>query len=277
MCTARLQMLLLLTLVLTAGSGCRRLPRVFRPKVRHPHAIVAPKPLRALSGLQRFETLELPSYESSVVAVPLGARAARPVVVALHGQFGAVNADCNAWSSITEYSYFVLCPALRSKASGDQPVQDCVDSECAAAELKQALGALRKRWGAYVARSEVMLAGVGRGAALAVPIALQDPSVFSRTWLVDGGIDLWSSATSATYAQRGGKLLALVCTTRNCQSDAQRVIASANAVGLKVADYRSMTGTGQLTPSLTSSLKATWQAARPKEAPWGMTASSGRH
>jgi pimeloyl-ACP methyl ester carboxylesterase len=223
--------------------------------------------------LQRFEPLPLASFESATVAVPLGARAARPVVIALHGQFDSVSADCNAWSSVTDYSYFVLCPALRSKPSADRPAQDCTNWECAAAELKEALVALRKRFGSHVAPKEVMLAGVARGAALAVPIAQQDPAVFSRLWLVDGGHDAWSSVFSATYVARGGKLLAVACTQAVCQDDAQRVLASARAVGLEVADYRSLNGNGHLTPSLSNSLKATWQTVRPKRRPWALPPS----
>jgi hypothetical protein len=181
-----------------------------------------------------------------------------------------MSTDCNAWSSITEYSYFVLCPSLRSKPTAEQPAKDCTDWACVAAELKEALTALRKRYGAHVAPKEVMLAGFGRGAALAEPIAQQDPTVFSRLWLVDGGLDSWSSAFSATYVERGGKLLAIACTHAWCQEDAQRVLASAHAVGLPTVDYRSMNGFDQFTPALTNSLKAAWQGARPKQHPWSL-------
>lgn len=256
-----------LALLLLGSSACRRLPRSFRPRVHRP--VVAVKQLPLLAGFRPLETLALESFESSLVAVPVGARFARPVVVALHGKSDSPLAACRTWSAITDSSYFVLCPALSAKASKPEGAGEaCSQWECAASELKEALVALRKRFGDYIAPKEVMLAGYGRGASLAVPLAQQNPSVFSRLWLVDGGMPYWSSTFSSTYVERGGKLLAIACTEPACQADASRIIASAHAVGLSVADYRSAKGTGEFTPDLENSLKATWATARPKTWPW---------
>jgi hypothetical protein len=210
----------------------------------------------------------LTSFEPSLVAVPVGARFARPVVVALHGQTETPQASCQVWQTITAQSYFVLCPSLRRRSVGnDRSSEPCLDWECAASELKEALLALRKRFGAYVAPKQVMLAGLGRGASLAVPIAQQNPSVFPIVWLIDGGFTSWSSSLSASYVERGGKLLGLACTGPECQGEVVRIVASANAVGLKVADYRSTRG-GELNQALAVSLRATWETAKPQQWPW---------
>ena len=264
---ARSPVIVSLTLALLGSYACRRLPHSFRPRVHRP--VVAVKQLPPLAGSRPLETLALESFESSLVAVPVGTRFARPVVVALHGKSESPQVACRAWSAITDNSYFVLCPALLPKASKSDGVSEaCTQWECAASELKEALIALRKRFGNYVAPKEVMLAGHGRGASLAAPLAQQNPSVFSMLWLVDGGMPYWSSTFSSTYVERGGKMLAIACTELACQSDTNRIMASARAVGLRVADYQSTKGTGEFTPDLENSLKATWATARPKTWPW---------
>ncbi len=111
----------------------------------------------------------------------------------------------------------MLCPALRAAPIGDASIsaQSCSSVECLADEIREALLALRKRFGRYVARKEVVLAGFDDGASRAVPIALQNPAVFPVLWLVSGGLSQWATALSTNYVERGGKLLGIALQRRD--------------------------------------------------------------
>ena len=263
---ARSQMALALGLVLVCGIGCKRLHRI--PGLKAHRSLSAPRILAPLTGSPR-EQLELSQFDSSSVVVPVGTRRARPVIIAIHGQSDSPEVDCNAWSTIANNSYFVLCPSLRSKATGpDKPAQACTQWECTVAELKEALVALRKRFGPYVASKQVALAGFDGGASLVVPIAQQDPSVFSVVWLIDGGMQAWSTALSTSFVDRGGKLLGVVCTNPSCQSDLTRIVASARATGLAVAEYHAARPERDFNLAFANALKSTWETSRPRKWPW---------
>ena len=125
--------------------------------------------LTPLTGYQPLEVLRSSRYSASIVTVPLGTQWPRPVIVALHGERRDRVNDCREWTTITHGDYFVLCPSLIATTGGHP--KECTDFECAADELKEALAALRKRFGKYVARQQVMLTGYGSSANLVVPIA----------------------------------------------------------------------------------------------------------
>ena len=264
MSLARSQMLLALSLLLAGSAGCKRIH-----SLKAHRTSTAPRQLAPLKVAHSQQQLELEQFESSTVFVPVGTRFARPVVIAMHGQSDSPAANCNAWSTITESSYFVLCPALRRKASAsDKPTEACAQWECAADELRAALVVLRKQFGPYIAPKHVILAGYERGAAWAVPIAQQDPNVFSIVWLIDGGLGAWSSALSTSYVDRGGKLLGVVCTNPGCQGDLTRVATSAHSAGLPVAEYHAERAERNFDAALATALKSTWETARPNRWPW---------
>ena len=266
---ARSRLVLALGLILVCSAGCKRFHRIHQ--LRAHRNLSAPRQLAPLKAANAHEQLELTQFDASSVLVPVGARWARPVLIAIHGQSDSPEVDCSAWGTITNNSYFVLCPALRSKgAAPNQPGQDCTQWQCTSAELKEALVALRKRFGPYVAPSHVVLAGFERGATVVVPIAQQDPSVFSMVWLVDGGMQMWSSALSTSFADRGGKSLGVVCTNPSCQSDLTRIVASAHATGLSVAEYNTARPEHDFNLAFANALKSTWESARPRKWPWIM-------
>lgn len=134
--------------------------------------------------------------------------------------------------------------------------------------MREALVALRKRFGRYVARNEAILAGYDTGAGRVVPIALQNPAVFSVLWLVNGGLKQWATALSTNYVERGGKLLGVVCSDTSCESEILRIAASARAAGLKTA----LVKPGQLgitwDARVTEATRIAWQNSKPKGFPW---------
>ncbi len=257
----------LLVSALAFAPACRRgARRLARPRTLRISA--APQQLMPLKADRAIDKLTLPSFEPAVVFVPVGARWARPVIVAIHGTYDTQEANCNAWSVITEHDTFVLCPSLRPLHAGGAAPEECSTIDCLADELREGLVALRSRYGRYVARHEVALAGFGAGAGRVVPIALQNPSVFSILWLINGGVGEWSSALSTNYAQRGGRLLGLVCSDTSCEADAFRVLASARAAGLKTA----LAKPGQLGVSweapVVESARQVWKSTKPEVWPW---------
>jgi hypothetical protein len=263
----------LLVSALALAPGCRHGPKRLA-RLRTQRIGVAPQQLVPLKAEKAIDQLTLPSFEPATVFVPVGARWARPVIVAIHGTQDTPEANCNAWSVITERDTFVLCPSLRPLRAGGAAPEECSTIDCLADELREALVALRNRYGRYVARHEVALAGFGAGAGRVVPIALQNPSVFSVLWLVNGGVREWSSALSTNYAQRGGRLLGLVCSDTSCEADAFRAVASARAAGLKTA----LAKPGQLGVSwdapVVESARQVWKSTKPEVWPWSFPRKS---
>lgn len=254
--------------LLLGSSGCRRFSRL-RHKPVH-RAVRGPRLMAPLPMSMRVDKIETPHFESAAVFVPLGTRWARPVVIAIHGQNESPEMACNAWSSITNRDYFVLCPEIGVTRSENGAKASCNSVECLADELREALVALRQRFGRYVAPKEVMLAGRASGAARAVPIALQNPAVFSAVWLVDGGLREWSSAVSVAYATRGGKFVGLACEGSSCESEAQRVRTSAGMAGLLTAFVNSGSGGSIWAAETVKAVRLSWQRAKPAGWPWSV-------
>ena len=256
---------------LAFSPGCRKIVRRHM-RSRPQRVVAAPQRLVPLAAAQPWATLTLDHFEPATVSVPLGARWARPVVIAIHGRSDTAAASCAAWSTITAGDCFVLCPSLRAAGANeaDASPADRTSIECLADELREGIVALRKRYGRYVARNEVALAGFDGGAERAIPIALQNPSVFSVLWLVNGGLKEWSSALSTTYLQRGGKLLGLVCTDASCELDALRVTASAHAAGLTTTLVKPGQFGISLDARVVQAARQAWRDTKPAAWPWSI-------
>lgn len=264
-----IQLVLLFALLVALMPACRK-STSHKTRAKSNRPVSAPQQLVPLMAPNAIDKLKLAHFESASIVIPLGTRWARPVVVVIHGNDDSPETNCEAWSTITEHGYFVLCPALRAAPNGDAGISiaACSSVECLADEIRDALVVLRKRFGRYVAKNEVVLAGFDGGAARAVPIALQNPAVFPVLWLVNGGLQEWATALSTNYVERGGKLLGVVCSDQTCESDSLRVAASAQAAGLKTAIVKP----GPLgiiwEPRLTQATRLAFKSSMPKGWPW---------
>lgn len=259
----------LLASILLAVPACRKIvKRHSQPKLQK--FVAPPQQLVPLGASKAFDKLPLDHFEPATVFIPVGARWPRPIVIAIHGRSDSQDTDCQAWSLITQHDYFVLCPSLRASHPGDADAApaECSTTDCLADEMRAALLALRRRFGRYVARGEVVLAGFDDGAGRAVPIALQNPAVFPVVWLVNGGLKEWLTALSSTFVERGGKWLGLVCSDASCEADSLRVTASANAAGLKTA----LAKPGQVgiswDPRVLDAARQVWIKSKPVGWPW---------
>lgn len=156
--------------------------------------------------------LPVPGFGAASVALPLGATTPRPIVVVLHGQQDQAEWQCGSFRGVLGGSLFVLCPT--GQAQGGRYGWGSVDET--AAELRAGLGALKQRYGAYVAKGAIAIVGYGAGGELAAELARQEPSFFARVALVDADPSAFSPTTSKIFAERGGKRVLFFCTSVAC-------------------------------------------------------------
>jgi hypothetical protein len=191
----------LLVSTLWACASCKH----DKPKPSEPYAH-RPK-LTALAASSWLIELDVPGFGKAALAVPLGANAPRPIVIALHGSSDRPEWACAALRSIAGPAPFVLCP--RGVARADFSASDArytfgsVDDT--ARELRAALAALKQRFGAYVAAGPVVFAGFELGADQVAWIAVQEPSFFSRLLLIEASPASWPSSRAALFGRTGGQ------------------------------------------------------------------------
>lgn len=183
-----------------------------------PPAPEAPEPLAPLSEPSWRVTLPVEGYGDAVVAVPLGAREPRRVVVALHGDADRPEWQCGAWRGIAGSEVFVLCPrGVKRMDLAGPPRFTFGTLERTEQELRLALKALKQRYGKHVAPGEVVLTGLGVGATRALQLAKQEPAFFSRLVVIEGDTEPWTAATAAAFASRGGKRILFGCAHAPCE------------------------------------------------------------
>ena len=187
--------------MLLACSGCKH----EKPKDgdRYAHR---PKltPLEASSWLVE---LDVPGFGKAALAVPLGAKSPRSIVIALHGSADRPEWACAALRSIAGPAPFVLCPrgVPRADFAASDPRYTFGTSDDTARELRAALGELKRRFAAYVAPGPVVFSGFELGADHVAWIATQEPSFFSRLLLIEPSPASWPSSQAAMFGRAGGQ------------------------------------------------------------------------
>jgi pimeloyl-ACP methyl ester carboxylesterase len=170
--------------------------------------------------------LPVPGFGPASVAVPLGARSPRPILIALHGTGDRADWQCGTWRGISGPHAFILCPQGvqnpgTAKGSETFTYGPLAQTE---QELRAALHALKARFGQHVAPGPVVLAGYSLGAYRAARIARQEPSFFNRLVLIEGAHETWSAGDAAVFAKGGGQKLMIVCAQAACASSARRAV-----------------------------------------------------
>ena len=195
----------LLLAALVACSGCKHAARRHADAASSSGAVAAPllAPLAATSWLV---DLDVPGFGQAKVAVPVGARGPRPIVIALHGVADRPEWACGAFRGIAGPAPFVLCP--RGVQRADLPASDARYSfgsaDDTARELRATLTELKRQYGAYVAPGPVIFAGFEVGADLVVAIARQEPVFFSRLVLIEASTGTWPPSHAAIFGRQGG-------------------------------------------------------------------------
>lgn len=198
---AALRYALLLLSILGLGIACKHDARKAGEGQAH-----RPK-LTPLDAEAWLVDLHVPGFGKAAVAVPLGAKAARPIVIALHGSADRPEWVCAALRSVAGPQPFVLCPrgAARTDFPASDPRYTFGTEEETARELRAALAELKRRFGVYVAPGPVIFAGFEVGADHAASIAAEEPSFFSRLLLIEPMPSRWPSSQAAMFGRAGGQ------------------------------------------------------------------------
>jgi len=152
--------------------------------------------------------LAVPGYSDAVIAVPLGARSRRPVVVATHGLWDFPEGLCDNWRWIVGDRAWVLCP--RGEPRPDKTFR-YRSGPALAQEIDAGIQALSDRYPGYVDAGPRTYAGFSLGASLGVWIVVHDPARYPHAILTEGGEDRFTDAAAATYARGGGQRVLFAC------------------------------------------------------------------
>jgi predicted esterase len=161
-------------------------------------------PLKASSWLIE---LDVPGFGKSSLAVPLGAKAPRSIVIALHGSADRPEWACAALRSVAGPAPFVLCPrgVPRADFASNDARYTFGSADDTARELRAALAELKRRYDAYVAPGPVVFAGFELGADQVAFIAPQEPAFFSRLLLIEPSPASWSTSQASLFGPAGGQ------------------------------------------------------------------------
>jgi predicted esterase len=195
-----------------------------------PSAPPGPPPLTG----EPLVALEVPGFAPAIVALPLGARARKPVVVALHGNFDRPDWQCSVWAPIVAARAFVLCP--RGAARRDVPKSwdrwEYHSGKAVQAELDAGLSALHERFADYVDDGPLLFIGFSLGAIYGVPLIQKFPERFPRAVLIEGGLGAWSAASAKRYVKGGGQRLLIACGQLDCMARIKTLVPALDKAGL---------------------------------------------
>jgi hypothetical protein len=213
---ARVAAILLVVMALVA-TGCRR----SRSSGTAPSA--SAQALPALAAKSWLDVLGSPDAGHPVLALPLGARRARPIVVALPGGDDRPEWACGSYHHVAPEA-FVLCLRGIPRESGRYRLGPVEQTR---ARLRAALPLVKSRYSEHVAPGSVVLAALGPSVDQAVQLALEESSFFSRLVLIDGSLERLSLGVIQRFATTGGQRVLVVCTgTSSCEASAvDRVLA----------------------------------------------------
>ncbi|HEX3851874.1 MAG TPA: hypothetical protein VHW01_12965 [Polyangiaceae bacterium] len=196
--------------LLLAGAACPSKPK---PQAAGASSAPALPRLAPLSAPSWLVDLDVPGFGSAKLAVPVGAKRPRSIVIALHGVADRPEWACGAYRGIVGGGPFVLCPrgVKRKDLSASEDRYTFGSADDTSRELRAALSALKHTYGAYVAAGAVILGGFEVGADRAAEIALQEPSFFSRLVLVAPARETWPSSVASLFGRQGGERVLFGC------------------------------------------------------------------
>lgn len=197
----------------------------------------APELPPMLTG-QALQELPVPGFGDAVVSVPLGTRAPRPVVIALHGNYDRPEWQCEVWRDITGGFPWVLCPRGVPRADAPKSADRWTYTTAAkvAEELRVALGALAERFPAHVDVQAPVFTGFSLGAILGVHL-LSTPEGLPRVQsavLTEGGYGGWDKARAQAFVARGGARVLFACGQSACRHASKQTAKLLEKQGVRV-------------------------------------------
>jgi predicted esterase len=199
-----------------------------------------PSPLPPLDAPSALAELEIPGHLAALVALPLGARSPRPVVVVTHGAGGRPEGLCRLWQTLVGSRAFVLC--LRGISANRLEPPDRTGyyypgHPALGVELGAALGALGARYGDHVDMRAPLYVGFSQGASMGALLLPSHPAGFARAVLIEGGYGLyqeWNVAAARAFHEHGGERVVLACGRLRCLEQAQHTARQLEHGGLRV-------------------------------------------
>jgi len=228
-------------LALSSAVGCARIDA---PRHEHapltiaietPEAPAPPLPASLPPALEGAPIQELALEKGrAIVALPIGARDKRAVVVGVHGAGDRPEWSCSEWQAVTAGWAFVVCP------QGVRHPQDpnafvWASAESIASQADEAVKALRARYGAWVADGPLIYGGWSQGATLASQVIASRPGTYDRAVLVEvGHTPLDASQVAASLFAGGVRRAVVSCSSWKCRTFAQGFKSSAERRGMPV-------------------------------------------
>lgn len=123
--------------------------------------------------------------EIGVVAVPLGATAPRPVVVALHGAGSLAEFACGDWMYPTKAYPFIVCPRSATERPGRLASWSSVED--AASRTRIVTERVKAKFGPWIADTPPIVVGFSQGAEMAVLAADRKMVPWSALFVHEGG------------------------------------------------------------------------------------------
>lgn len=222
------------------SAACRKAPAPksdpqprFAPNsatARGPVAAPAVSALPPLDHVNWVEPLPLADGHLAYVMPPVGAREARPLVLAVHGAGDRPDWACGGWRLGANEYPFVVCPqglkfdAERFAWDAPATIQRRVEAT---------LAAVRARFGAYIAEGPTLYVGFSQGATLAGPVLLEQHDRFQVVALAEGGYELLHNpAFLQRLKAQGTSRLMIVCGSPACFRSAEGARSGLTRSGL---------------------------------------------
>jgi hypothetical protein len=192
---------------------------------------VAPAP--AIEG-DSLERLDLGGGQTAYVAIPVGARDKRAIVVGVHGAGDHADWACAEWQAVTAGWAFVVCP--QGSPHAKYPGTFVWGSAAAiATQADRAVLAVRSRFAAWVDDTPLVYGGWSQGATLAGDVIASRPGVYDRVVLVEvGHTPVDANLVGDAFAKGGVRRAVVSCSSVPCRAFAQQFERSAGRRGLRV-------------------------------------------
>lgn len=227
---------------LLLGGGCRRAGPTQAEASADKKALevarvvppTPPAPLPpALEGAP-LQRLDLEGGAHAFVALPIGAREKRPVVVGVHGAGDHADWSCSEWQAVTAGWAFVVCPqGVRHPTDPTAFVWG--SAEAIAAQADQAVRAVRARYAQWVDDGPLVYGGWSQGASLSAQVVASRPGTYDRVVLVEVGHTPLDAQQVAASLVAGGVTRAVVsCSSLKCRGFATAFEGAARRRGLPV-------------------------------------------
>lgn len=186
--------------------------------------------------------LPIEGYEDALVAVPEGALAPRPLVVATHGAGGSPEPHCRYWRGVVRGRAFVVCPRGRAMASLRSGLPNTgyyyPDHLVLGREVAACVAAIVQRFAAEVDAKAAVYVGFSQGATMGALMLGHEPGRFARAALVEGGFDVWSPASARAFHAGGGERVLLGCGRSVCAEGASATVRQLEREGIAARAVR---------------------------------------